>query len=899
MSVSAEPRVERPAIPPLAWLAVGLALGIAAGEEAVWRAAGCSAIVCGGWCLLAAACVALAWIMRARGGAGLVLMLAGVAAGSALGGVCWGQLAAQEKALASRETQRWTLEVASDPCASGVGESSTARVLDVAGHPTVLVEWPAGAGVPEQGERAEVYGSVLAEASTDRRREVRRAGEAGVLRVRRVESHEWQGGVAGLLGRTREWARGRLDAVPGDGAGLLESMLIGDKRRVAGTQAETQMRIAGLAHFESASGFHLTILAGLVEALLLAISAGLPLRGVLQGLVLSGFLALSGGRFAVARAWAVGLLGGVSRIAGRRASPLAALSVVALVFLCADPTLLFDLGFQLSISGVASILLFAGLLEGWLAAAAGARFRPLLSGIALSAAAIAGTLPMAASAFGFVSLAGLVSNLAAIPFVVAGTALGALGLTLSVVPLAGGALLALAAALCAMLLALAGAAASMPGAAVAVGQATLVLWVGWAAALLAVWAIWPQPRRIVARLIASGAAVCLAFAAVGATGTPGASVTVLDVGQGDAILVRDGPHAMLVDTGPTGGALLHALGRNHVTAVDAVLITHLHADHYGGLATLASVMRVPVLLIPCGTLAKHSPVMSKLSRAAGCPVREVTCGDIIREGGLDLDVVAPARPVADPGTNEASVVMTVRDGSEQVLLTGDAEKGVLHDAEARGCLGGVDVLKVGHHGSAIALDDELMRTMHPRIAIISVGAGNRYGHPTAACLSVLSHAGVPVLRTDQVGDVEVLLTPSSVRVVARGVVPVLAAGAACDRSAPVYLAALAPSCGTLALGARSSHAIPLHATRLNQEPHGCFVVRPQTGLPHLRVRGPPARKRSRATDKACWGRGRSGLQLGHVRRRKRGCRGHGGGVQHAAIRERAASRHREECRQAR
>ena len=251
-------------------------------------------------------------------------------------------------------------------------------------------------------------------------------------------------------------------------------------------------------------------------------------------------------------------------------------------------------------------------------------------------------------------------------------------------------------------------------------------------------------------------ALALAWAAMGdgapVAGPPssGLRVSVLDVGQGDAILLQPaGAPAVLVDGGPPGEArllaLLHGAG---VERLGAAIVTHDQSDHAGGIAELLGGLPIRQLLY--GVLDR---AMLGQARAAGTETARLAAGSELRSGALRLDVLWPPRerlagPHAGEDPNLLALVMVARWRDFSMLLTADAE------AESTPIdPGPIDVLKVAHHGSDDAGLGALLERTKPRLAVISVGAGNPYGHPTATTLATLAEHGVPVLRTDRDGTI--------------------------------------------------------------------------------------------------------------------------------------------------
>jgi competence protein ComEC len=222
--------------------------------------------------------------------------------------------------------------------------------------------------------------------------------------------------------------------------------------------------------------------------------------------------------------------------------------------------------------------------------------------------------------------------------------------------------------------------------------------------------------------------------------------------------------------------LVGALGRNHITHLDAVVITHLDADHCGALAALQGMVGVDRVLFASGLPAAYAQdEVMRTARAllGGQSPGEVVAGDRLQvSAALSLEVVWPSQPVQEGG-NPNSVCLLMRydpqcDGAATpdttLLLTGDAEAPELRSILAQGAVDAVQVLKVGHHGSADAVTVDQLAQMGTRIALISVGEDNRYGHPTAQTLGVLEAGGVTVFRTDLNGDITVALAPDALHV---------------------------------------------------------------------------------------------------------------------------------------
>ena len=253
----------------------------------------------------------------------------------------------------------------------------------------------------------------------------------------------------------------------------------------------------------------------------------------------------------------------------------------------------------------------------------------------------------------------------------------------------------------------------------------------------------------------------------GASAAPPASglrVEVLDIGQGDSILLQPaGAAPVLVDGGPPGDDLAAKLRAAGVDGLGAVVATHDQSDHVGGLEELLG--RMPVHRLVYAVLSRQ---LLGEARGAGAVPYRVAEGDELRSGGLRLDVLWPPRellsePIAGSDPNLRALVILARWRDFSILLTADAEaEAVPIDP------GPVDVLKVAHHGSDDAGLGALLDRIDPKLAVISVGAGNPYGHPTPGTLATLAAHGVRTLRTDLDGTVVIDANRDSIQVSTSG-----------------------------------------------------------------------------------------------------------------------------------
>ena len=235
-------------------------------------------------------------------------------------------------------------------------------------------------------------------------------------------------------------------------------------------------------------------------------------------------------------------------------------------------------------------------------------------------------------------------------------------------------------------------------------------------------------------------------------------IHMIDVGQGESILLRSGTETMLIDTGlrESGddvSAYLQALG---IRKLDRLLITHDHSDHRGGLRRVLKDIDTRVLMLyDGGDRESGYQLAGELAGSSACDIAFVEAGQQFPLGEAIVKVIFPTAGYHSDDLNDTSVVLLVECAGKRVLLTSDstAEAEQLYYKE----LPPIDVLNVGHHGSADSSSDVFLQHIMPKIALISCGAQNDYGHPHDRVVQALQKLGTEIYRTDTQGDVVVTL----------------------------------------------------------------------------------------------------------------------------------------------
>ena len=803
-----------PLLPALAFAWAGISAGTAAGIGTAFdeRWLGLPPVPALGLaCLLATLAGLAVACVAPRLRAFATLALVGLLGGTLAGGAFIAATLASGQRLQEAPVSTYSFVIESDPKRGAMGavsfEATVARTSPAAMRhapdPTGARVWVslASDAMPQaplrMGDAVRLVGSWNPLANDEWGSSLLSRGCAGAIKAKRCSREGAQGGLVGVIRQLRSRMLDALDPTESQQRALIAGVVLGEQASLSAFPVNRDFSNLGLTHLVAVSGSHLAVIAGIMGIALSGLRLRPGARLVSSTLVLGAYVILSGLQPSAIRSLAMVLAAQGATLTGRRSHVLSALGGVALVMLLVEPANAGRMGFALSVLSVLGIAALAGLVGHWL----GMLVHPLplprgiRDALALTLVSQMLTMPLTLPAFGVLPLLSPLANVLAAPIMSALLLLGIPCVPLSwAVPALAPALLAPCDVLAGLACDLAGGLAKLPYAALPCEVPAIPCALACGALALGAYALWPLPRPHEARLTASAPLAIVAVLFVSWRLLAPARVVVLDVGQGDAILIQQGPSALLVDTGP-GDAVLAALARAHVLHLDAVLLTHTDADHTGGLGDLDGLVGVGEVIVAQGVydhIQQDDAALRKtIEDLTGGRVREVAAGDVLRVGAFELGVASPAQPVAGD-ENPDSIVAVARYGTPDddralsVLLTGDAEQDLTGPLSRSGAFGDVDVLKVGHHGSAISTSQELLRGCGPELAVVSAGAQNRYGHPTQACRDELEAAGIPLLCTIEAGDIE--LRPGSGGVDVRCQRP-QALGAALGTAAPVLLGA--------------------------------------------------------------------------------------------------------------
>ena len=553
---------------------------------------------------------------------------------------------------------------------------------------------------------------------------------------------------------------------------LIPALVVGDDQGMPLDVVE-DFQVSGLTHLSAVSGTNLTLVVGFV--LILARWAGVRARGLIMvgALGVAGFVLLARTEPSVVRAAAMGSVALIGMGSNGRAKGVRALGVAVFLLLLFDPWLALSLGFVLSALATAGILFLAppwrDELMRWLP-------RWMAEAISVPLAAQLVCTPVIAAISDQVSLVAVLANMLVAPAVGPATVLGLMGGLIMLVFDPLGLLCGRVAGWCAWwIVSVAEHSAKLPAAAVEWSATVFSIA---ALSLLCIAAALLMPRLLGRRWWSLAGAVLMVVTVIRPLPTPGWPprgwvMVACDVGQGDGLVLDAGDgEALIVDTGPDPDLMERCLDRLGIDRVPVVVLTHFHADHIDGLPGVLSERDVGEIEVT----GLQDPVegaseVADWARSASVPVRVPSYGEVQHLGGLTWQVVGPSRGLDGAGNgeegstaNNASVVLLVVTHGVRILLTGDIEP------EAQQLMGraiaelNVDVLKVPHHGSRYQ-DSAFLTSMGARLAVISVGEDNDYGHPSPETIEMLQQAGMMVRSTDQDGDIAVVVHDGQLRVV--------------------------------------------------------------------------------------------------------------------------------------
>lgn len=547
------------------------------------------------------------------------------------------------------------------------------------------------------------------------------------------------------------------ECVPEDAAGFAIALLIGNKEGMD-YETDTAFKVSGISHIIAVSGLHVTILFSLVYFLvgrkrLLAMLIGLP--------VLFFFAAVAGFSPSIMRACLMHGLMITAMLLNKEYDGPTALGFAVLVMLFVNPWTATSVSFQLSVGCMAGMFLFTEPIKNWLMEKKRlGRFKGMKrklangfsSSVGMSLGATVFVTPLCAYYFGMVSLVGTLTNLLTL-WIVTFIFYGIMVVCVAglIWPQLGSVLGWIISLPIHYVLGAAKVMASFPLAAVYMDSIYMVLWLIFVYILLIIHLLLKKKQVLI---LSCSAVLSLCVVLTLSWTEPlldECRVTVLDVGQGQCILLQSEGKTFVVDCGgdsdtKAADTAANALMSQGVFKIDGLVLTHYDRDHAAGASYLLSRVPADVLYLPdCadddGTSASLCDEVPKLA------VTELTS---LTFGNSKITLIPSNRQISD---NESGLCVLFQTENCDILITGDrsteGEQALMDMIE----LPQLDVLVVGHHGSKYSTAQQLIDQTRPKIAVISVGLDNSYGHPAQEVLDRLNKAGCVIFRTDLNGKV--------------------------------------------------------------------------------------------------------------------------------------------------
>ncbi len=559
-----------------------------------------------------------------------------------------------------------------------------------------------------------------------------------------------------FAGAIRSSFRASALTIGGAGGALIPGLVLGDTS-LEGSSFVTEMRRSGLTHLTAVSGENFAIIAAFILWLLQFVLKNLKWRLAITAMVLLAFIFLVRPSPSVMRASVMTAVLLIGRARGKHGSALPALGLAIGFLIMVDPFQSVDPGFALSVSATAGILLLSPRLQQFFS-----RFVKNEKVVELLSIPIAATIfctPLTMALSGQLSLVALPANFLVSEVVAPITVIGFIAALISPMSIViSHALLLLCLPFASWIVFIAHSLGSLPllsipngfpGAAIALIMITLVIRRMW---------------KFVVLIVIS--AIALHF--LGTSGWPGRSWLVVncDVGQGDGAVVNLGNgDSVVIDAGPDSQQMNACLQRLKISRISLLVLTHFHADHVNGLAGVLahrSIGRIWITNNPQPEL-EYRQTMELLRGRVLTVVHQgqrfqfhsaTTSGSITVLWPREEVEKLPSLPGDGSGINNSSIALLMSLGSFSFYTSGDTEPPAQEEIARSGLIRSVDLMKISHHGSAYQYLP-LLDLLHPKVALISVGSGNTYGHPAASTIAALNNRGIKVYRTDRDGAIAV------------------------------------------------------------------------------------------------------------------------------------------------
>lgn len=596
-------------------------------------------------------------------------------------------------------------------------------------------------------------------------------GVIGSIQVTKVNSKTYEEGIVGEVAQFRENCISQLQPEVSFGRALAACGLCAYRASLYSFNIPRIFMRCGLMHLIAISSCHIVILSTFIDALLKKLTLKPLLRGVVNLFLLSVYALFCGLPASAIRAILLVEQKYVMQCVGRKNHTLSAVSLVALFMLCFDPQLSVNIAFTLSLACIFGMNIYGALAQyyaktafhlsgyGKVQKVLRKPFSQVQNTMCATTVAQLSCLPVSCVYFGHFSLLAPLSSALITSLFSLLSLFGIGAIAFSGFKLVQNFALLLVDSLGQLIETLASFLSERSFASVSLADISWIVSLVVFIAMVALYVFWPKAKKTVLVGICLAVFMLILGLSVYWRFFSPTRICVMDIGQGDAILLSDGAHSLLVDTS-VGDVVNDALERQHISYLDAILLTHLDEDHAGGVRYMVGSVKAGRVLVGEGITKQEKPeLQGAIQRISGSGSYEVLYGDEFDVGRFHVRVVWPHRGYKAQEANDASVELyvTYNDGQNTLttLLTGDAERDQTKETVDAGDVGDIDFLKVGHHGAAKSLYPDTARALKPEVAVASAGKNNRYGHPKQEAVDILEGVGARFYCTKDYGDVTV------------------------------------------------------------------------------------------------------------------------------------------------
>lgn len=520
---------------------------------------------------------------------------------------------------------------------------------------------------------------------------------------------------------------------------LLNAIVCGQRIDLNKSKLYDSFKNAGLAHLVAVSGAHLSLVTTMLLIILRKLKIKKHIVIIIQSIFIFAYLICAAIPISALRAAFMAYVALFSFYSKRRPAPLNALGVCILILIAINPQISVSISFALSAGSTIGIILFSKLIEYWF------RVFPefIRSAISLTLAAGICAQPLSISIFNQLPIISPLSNIICTPIFSVLCTLGLISAIFTpLLPLS----LLVSNIMCEIVKFLAG----IPYASIALSCNTYIALLITLILAVLIYVFWPT--KVMKSLIPAIVIVLLVIFIP----NNNTEIDMLDVGQGDSILLRSAGKTFMIDTGNKENLLKQRLAEEKITHLDGLFITHPDDDHCGCVPTLMNYVQIDGAYIAQGLQECNCENCNKLkNNLKDTKTTTLKVGDKISFGEITLDIIWPDK-YKDQGGNADSLTMIACTHDTKTLLCGDAEFEEIETMYNKGRLDGIDIYKVGHHGSKNALNKKVIS---PKISLVSVGK-NKYGHPAKTTLDKLSDS--QIYRTDEKGTIKLIFRGDSI-----------------------------------------------------------------------------------------------------------------------------------------